>query len=127
MDILFTYPEKTHLLYYFSAALTLDHSHELMKISSLDQLRMYDYSKTGINMLDLMSKAVSYNDYYDVKLIKSLNLSTLNDPAMPSFGFQSTFPLPIGYYPIFKTFPREYDPITKLDTNLSEKLKEKQI
>lgn len=75
MDIIFTYPEKTNLMYFFTAALVLEHRDLLLEINGRKKLAKFDYSRSHINVLDLMSKAMSYHDYYNHGFIQELGLN----------------------------------------------------
>jgi hypothetical protein len=109
MDILFTYPEKTNLIYFFTAAVVLEHRGQLLYMQGRKNLASFDFSRTRINVLDLMSKAMSYHDYYNQGFIQELGLSLfMKNQEMPNFGFIHSFPLPEGGYPVLIRYSKKH-------------------
>ena len=121
MDILFSYPEKQNLIYYFTAAMIIEHREEIFQISNIEELKWYNYPFIQNNIPELMSRALSYHDYYNEALTKQLGLDKNQlHSDLPSFRNTSLFPLPSGYYPTFSQHPKKYDPITKLEQTINQ-------
>jgi hypothetical protein len=107
MDIVFTYPDKINLIYYFMAALMIEHRDVIATFTSAEELNTYDYSAIEIDVLDIMSKAMAYHDAYNLKLIQELRLKQVEESLQTSRFGPSSFPIPLGYYPKFIQFPKE--------------------
>ena len=123
MDILFSYPEKQNLIYYFAAAMVIEHKKELLQIRDIEELKSYNYPFIQNNIPELMSRALSYHDYYNEALVKQLGISNdFEQSNFMSLKNSCQFPLPIGYYPIFNQHPKEFNPIERLEKTVLEDL-----
>ena len=123
MDILFSYPEKQNLIYYFAAAMVIEHKKELLQIRDIEELKFYNYPFIQNNIPELMSRALSYHDYYNEALVKQLGISNdFEQSNFMSLKNSCQFPLPIGYYPIFNQHPKEFSPIERLEKTVLDDL-----
>ncbi|CAI2375487.1 unnamed protein product [Moneuplotes crassus] len=120
MNYLFTYPSKTNLLYFLSAAIILENMEGLLSCRDHKELINYDYSLKSYDVLDLMSITVALFDRYNSRFLSELNLQNcLSTPEVPSFGFPHSFPLPPNNYPICFRYPQNSSKFSEIPRKYS--------
>lgn len=123
MDIIFSYPENINLVFYFTAALLIEHREELLQINTYEELSAYNYPFTEGAIPDLMSRGLSLSAYHSERLSRQLGIyegtTTLN--SLSSL-YNSQFPLAIGYYPVFSAYPQKCSPLCTYDQTVSNEL-----